>query len=88
MTQVGRRLSERFDHVSRSELVRLRRKTASLTPEQRAVVEALAAEITQAIATQLDAGLAALENDTVDDVVARIFSLTPPEPTVCQGESQ
>jgi DNA-binding MarR family transcriptional regulator len=75
MTEVGRALSNRFDNVSRSELVRLRRKTASLTPEQRAVVEALAAEVTQAIAVRLDAGLAASGNDTVGDVVARIFSL-------------
>ena len=87
MTEIGRALCERFDDVSRSELTRLRRKTASLTPEQRAVVEALAGEVTQAIATRLDADLALLENDKVDDVVARIFSLMPSAAT-CEGECQ
>jgi hypothetical protein len=75
MTPVGRALWNSFDDISRSEVVRLRRKTASFTPEQRAAVESLAAEVTQAIAVHLDATLAAIDNKGVDEVVTRIFSL-------------
>lgn len=82
MTQLGQALCERFEAVSRSELVRLRRKMARLSEEDRAVVEAIAVEVTQGIALRLDAKLAALDGAGVDDVVARIFSVARGAETV------
>ena len=75
MTQVGQALCDRFEAVSRSELVRLRKKMSALSDTDRAVVEAIAVQVTQGIAITLDAGLAALDGDGVDDVVARIFAV-------------
>jgi hypothetical protein len=76
MTQLGQALCDRFEAVSRSELVRLRRKMAALSDTERAVVEAITVEVTQGIALRLDAGLAALESAGVDDIVAQIFSVS------------
>ena len=77
MTQLGQALCDRFEEVSRAELIRLRRKMAGLSAEDRATVEALAVAVTQGIALRLDAGLAVVENATVGDTLARIFSLEP-----------
>jgi hypothetical protein len=73
MTQVGQALCDRFEAVSRSELLRLRKKMAAMSETDRALVETIAVEVTTGIAHTLDAGLAALDGDGVDDVVARIF---------------
>lgn len=75
MTQLGQALCDRFGEVSRAELVRLRRKMARLSAEDRAIVEAIAVEVTQGIALRLDASLAVAENCAVGETVAKIFSL-------------
>lgn len=77
MTQLGQALCDRFGEVSRAELTRLRRKMAGLSAEDRALVEALAVEVTRGIAIRLDAGLAVVEDGDVGDALARIFSLDP-----------
>lgn len=77
MTQLGQALCDRFEEVSRAELIRLRRKMAGLSAEDRAMVEALAVEVTQGIALRLDAGLAVVDSGAVGDALARIFSLEP-----------
>jgi hypothetical protein len=84
MTQLGQALCDRFEAVSRSELVRLRRKMAALSDTERAVVEAIAVEVTQGIALRLDAGLAALESAGVDDIVAKIFSVSRAASPTCE----
>ena len=87
MTDVGRALCDRFEEVSRAELVRLRRKTAALSPEDRAIVEAAAIKVTQGIALRLDAGLAELDG-AGHGIVARIFSLPSGGGRASQGEDR
>lgn len=76
MSPVGRALHHRFEEVCRTELQRLRRKTASLTPEQRAEVDALSVEITRGIASRLDAALQHAGSVDVDSMVKRLFAVT------------
>jgi hypothetical protein len=78
MSAVGRALRERFETVCRSEILRLRRKTASLSTEERAQVDALALEVTRRIAGRLDAALDASDHSTIDPVVMRLFAVTTP----------
>ena len=86
MTPVGRALCDRFEEVSRAELIRLKKKIAALPAETRAAVEAATIEVTQGIAESLDARLAALDGAGVDDVVARIFAVAPDDQPACEGE--
>lgn len=76
MSPVGRALRSRFEEVCRTELQRLRRKTASLTPEQRDEVDALSAEVTQAIATRLDAALQQAGTEDLASMVKHLFAVT------------
>jgi hypothetical protein len=78
MSPVGLALHERFETVCRSELVRLRRKTASLSPEHRAEVDALALELSQRLAVRLDAALDAPGSAGIAPVVMRLFAVSPP----------
>lgn len=74
MSPIGSALHSRFEEVCRHELNRLRRKTASLSPADRAEVDALSVEITQGIAARMEAALAAGGTD-VAEVVARLFAV-------------
>lgn len=78
MSPAGVVLYERFETVCRSELVRLRRKTASLSPEHRAEVDALALELSQRLAVRLDAALEAPGSADLAPVVMRLFAAPPP----------
>lgn len=78
MSPVGRALHERFESVCRSEIQRLRRKTASLTAAERAQVHALALEVTQGMAGRLDAALDAPGSSAIAPVVMRLFAVTAP----------
>lgn len=77
MSPVGFALNERFETVCRSELLRLRRKTASLSPEHRAEVDALALELAQGLAARLDAALDAPGSTGIAPVVMRLFAISP-----------
>ncbi len=74
MSPIGYALHSRFEEVCRHELNRLRRKTASLSPEDRAEVDAISVEVTRGIASRMEAALAAGGSD-VADVVARLFAV-------------
>lgn len=74
MSPIGSALHSRFEEVCRNELTRLRRKTASLSPADRAEVDALSVEVTQRIAARVEAALAAGGTD-VAEVVARLFAV-------------
>jgi hypothetical protein len=78
MSPAGRALHERFESVCRSELQRLRRKTASLTADERARVHALALEVTRGLAVTLDAALDAPGSSAIAPVVMRLFAVTTP----------
>jgi hypothetical protein len=74
MSPIGSALHLRFEEVCRNELSRLRRKTASFSPEDRAVIDALSVEITRGIASRMEAALTAGGTD-VADAVARLFAV-------------
>jgi Glutamyl-tRNAGlu reductase, dimerisation domain len=74
MSPIGHALHSRFEEVCRHELDRLRRKTAALSPRDRAEVDAISVEVTRAIATRMEAALAAGGTD-VAEVVARLFAV-------------
>jgi hypothetical protein len=80
MSPVGHALHQQFERVCRSELVRLRRKTATLTDEDRALVDALALEVARRLAVHLDAALeqAGPGGAGITPVVMRLFAVSPP----------
>lgn len=75
MSPVGRALHEHFDEVCRTELQRLRRKTASLSPDQRAEVDALTVAVAQGIASRLDAALDTPGSGDLASMVMRLFAV-------------
>jgi len=74
MSPIGHALHSRFEEVCRNELSRLRRKTACLSPEDRAEVDAISVEVTRAIASRMEAALAASGTD-VAEIVGRLFAV-------------
>jgi hypothetical protein len=78
MSPVGLALNERFEMVCRSELVRLRRKTASLSPEHRDRVDALTLELARRLAVRLDAALQGPGSAGLAPVLMRLFAVSPP----------
>lgn len=77
MSPTGRALHERFEIVCRSELLRLKRKTACLTAADRAQVDALALELAQGLARRLDAALDAPDGAAIAPTVMRLFAVGP-----------
>lgn len=78
MSPVGFALHERFETVCRSELLRLRRKTASLSAAHRAEVDALTLELAKGFAARLDAALEAPGSAGIAPLVMRLFDISPP----------
>jgi glutamyl-tRNAGlu reductase-like protein len=77
MSPIGRALHDRFESVCRSELQRLRRKTASLTEAERAQVDALALEVTRSLAVKLDAAVDVPGRAAIASVVMQLFAGSP-----------
>lgn len=77
MSPVGRALHQRFEQVCRSELQRLRRKTAALSEDERAQVDALALEVAQSLAVHLDAALDGPGGAGITPIVMRLFAVAP-----------
>lgn len=77
MSPIGQALHDRFEAVCRSELQRLRKKTASLSEAERAQVDALALEVTQSLAVTLDTAVTASGRSGIAPVVMRLFAITP-----------
>ena len=75
MSPVGRALHRQFEHVCRSELERLRRKTAGLAAADRAQVDALALEVAQGLAARLDAILEAPATAGLAPAVMHLFAV-------------
>jgi hypothetical protein len=75
MSPIAQALHLRFEEVCRAELQRLRRKTASLTPEERAEVDAISVAVTTAIAARVGAALDAHQESELADIVARLFAV-------------
>jgi glutamyl-tRNA reductase len=77
MSPIAQALHTRFEEVCRAELQRLRRKTASLSGPERAKIDAISVEITQAIAARVEAALARHGED-LSSIVARLFAVKEP----------
>ena len=75
MSPIAQALHVRFEEVCRAELQRLRRKTASLTPEERAEVDAISVAVTKAIAARVEAALDAHQEGGLADIIARLFAV-------------
>jgi hypothetical protein len=75
MNRTTYRLRDRFEHVCRAELTRLRRKTAALSPSVRDDVHELTIEVARGIAAHLEAALADQQDGEVHDIVARLFAI-------------
>jgi hypothetical protein len=75
MSPIALALHERFDEVCQAELQRLRRKTAALSPEDRAEVDAISREVTMAIAARFEAALEAQDAKAFADIVGRLFAV-------------
>jgi hypothetical protein len=77
MSPIARVLHSRFEEICRAELVRLRRKTASLSATDRGDLDAISLSVAHAIAARLGE---ALERDTAADtgnIVTHLFAVTP-----------
>ena len=78
MSPAGRALHRHFEGVCRSELQRLRRKTASLTPDQREAVDALTVAVAQGMASRLDAALETPGTSDLAPLVIQLFAVSNP----------
>jgi hypothetical protein len=78
-----RALHHRFEEISRAELLRLCRKTASLPPDAREAVDTLTVEVVQAIAARATERLDDPGAERLAPVVARLFGV--PDPKEVQG---
>jgi hypothetical protein len=72
---VARALHARFEEVSRTELRRLRHKTASLNAAQREQVDNLAVEVVQGIAARATKALRDQDDARIAPVVAQLFRI-------------
>ena len=75
---VGRALERRFEEVGRSEIDRLKRKLAGLSPEERASVEAIVADVIGALARVPAAVLAQADHRPTLEAVVHLFDLEQP----------
>jgi hypothetical protein len=85
MSPISRALHERFEEVCRAELIRLRRKTAALSPEDRAEIDAITVAVTHAIASRVEAALECEQGEAIAGVVARLFDVAPDLPPAGTG---
>lgn len=76
MSPITQALHQRFDEVCRTELQRLRRKTASLSPTDRAEVDAITKEVTQAMASRVSAVLNEDPGGDLGAIVATLFAFS------------
>ena len=88
MSPIADALHERFDSVCRTELERLRRKTASLSAAERAEVDAITVELTRAIAMRFGAALERDEAGDLSCIVARLFAVAAARPAGSPGTSR
>lgn len=72
----ARALKEDFARMGRAEVIRLRRKLATLDAEQRAIVEGVVGNVVEALAADAVRLLAAQPEQHVVDIVVHLFGLT------------
>jgi len=77
MSPIARAIHDRFEDVCRAELVRLRRKTASLSAADRAELDGISLAVAGAIAARLGEALDGETAPDVRNIVARLFAVAP-----------
>lgn len=75
MSPLKRAIQSRFEEVSRAELARLKKKTASLEPSARATVDAVTLEVVRAMAARTTERLEGSEGERFAPVLARLFGV-------------
>jgi hypothetical protein len=76
MSPIVRVLHERFEEICRAELVRLRKKTASLSAADQAELDTISLSVARAIAARLGE---AVDRDTATDtgnILTHLFAVT------------
>lgn len=76
MSPLACAIQNRFEEVCRTELSRLRRKTASLSDAHRAEVDAISVAVARAIAADIGRALDAETPQNVCNIIERLFHLT------------
>jgi glutamyl-tRNAGlu reductase-like protein len=77
MSPIARVLHDRFEEICRAELVRLRKRTASLSPADQAQLDIISLSVARAIAACLGE---AVERDAAADtgsILTHLFAVTP-----------
>jgi glutamyl-tRNA reductase len=75
MSPVSQALRARFESVARAELQRMKKKTASMSDDERAELEAISVQVAQALAAQFEQGIDGPDGERLEGVVSRIFVL-------------
>ena len=75
MSPVSQALRARFESVARAELQRMKKKTASMSDEERAELEAISVHVAQALAAQFEQGIDGPDGERLEGVVSKIFVL-------------
>lgn len=75
MSPLKRAIHSRFEEVSRAELLRLKKKTASLEPSARAAVDAVTLEVVRAMAARTTERLEESEGEPSAAILAQLFGV-------------
>jgi hypothetical protein len=78
MSPIANAIETRFEEVCRAELVRLRRRTASLSASDRAEIDAISVTVAKAIAAHLASALDAETPPEVCNIIGMLFKVAPP----------
>ena len=75
MSPITQALRAKFESVARAELQRMKKKTASMSEEERAQIEAISVHVAQALAAQFEQGIDGPDGARLEGVVSKIFVL-------------
>jgi glutamyl-tRNA reductase len=75
MSPITQALRAKFESVARAELQRMKKKTASMSEEERAQLEAISVHVAQALAAQFEQGIDGPDGARLEGVVSKIFVL-------------
>jgi hypothetical protein len=77
MSPTARVFHERFEEICRAELVRLRRKTASLSPSDRTELDVISLSVARAIATRLGEAVDRQDAGDAGNLITQLFAVRP-----------
>jgi hypothetical protein len=77
MSPTARVFHERFEEICRAELVRLRRKTASLSPSDRTELDVISLSVARAIAARLGEAVDRQDAGDAGNLITQLFAVRP-----------